>query len=389
MAIVSSEQREQLKTRFHFVHGLRFEIFYALQTLTDDDSRVHTLWKNKAKELLPDAFWQAFNTIGDAPVFWPLIADAFQTLDPHSTYEEIFAYLEDLDPAVFQQSVLIGALHNDELVDKLVRGKCTLEEIVAGASEDKQPWFACLGIYPFSSEAPAAVGLQRLATKPDEFKQAALSGIEIFWRTVFNETWAQAEPQLATSKQVKTRIFDSCSLAEFIQQIMMRLEIDEEERVLRALRGGCILPFDEIEAVYVLPSLFNDSRLWTTYENGDELTVYLPYFDPSIGLGNDDAPDREAFSAPELDPALIFKALGDNTRYALAGLIGEQPRSAAELAKTLKVSKPTISHHVHLLREAGLLDENYAGGSVQLSLKRDVIEALSAAAVGKFFRQAS
>ena len=166
----------------------------------------------------------------------------------------------------------------------------------------------------------------------------------------------------------------------------MRLEVDEENRVLRALRGGCILPFDAIESVYVLPSLFNDSRLWTTYEHRGEITVFLPYFDPSIGLDRDE--EQEQFSAPQLDPALIFKALGDNTRFALARLIGEESHTAAELAKILKVSKPTISHHVHLLREAGLLNENYTSGSVQLSLKRDVIEALSTVAVGQLFKRA-
>lgn len=388
MAIISSEQHEQLKTRFHFAHGLRFEIFYALQTLTDDDSRIHTVWKTRVNKQLPAAFWQAFTTIGGAPVFWPLIADAFQTLDPSSTYEEIITYLTDLDPNTFRDMVLIGALHNDELVDELVRGASTLDEVITRSPEAKQPWFACLGIYPYNQQAPAAIGLQRLVEAPDQFKQAALRGIDLFWHTAFAQTWAQAEPQLVISKQVQSRFFDSSSPAEFINQIMMRLEIDEENRVLRALRGGCILPFDEIEAIYVLPSLFNDSRLWTTYEHDGEITVYLPYFDPSIDLAADTTADREQFATPELDPALIFKALGDNTRYALACLIGAESRTAVELAKILKVSKPTISHHVHLLREAGLLNENYTNGSVQLSLKRDVIEALSTVAVGKLFKSA-
>ena len=103
IAIVSIGQHEQLKTRFHFAHGLRFEIFYALQTLTDDTSRIHTAWKARAKEELPAEFWQLFDTIGGAPVFWPLIADAFQTLDPHSTYEEIVAYLTDIDSDAFRE----------------------------------------------------------------------------------------------------------------------------------------------------------------------------------------------------------------------------------------------------------------------------------------------
>ncbi len=86
-----------------------------------------------------------------------------------------------------------------------------------------------------------------------------------------------------------------------------------------------------------------------------------------------------------MDPALIFKALGDTTRYAIVSHIAQNPRTSAELSKILKVSKPTISHHVHLLREAGLLHEEPLSRSVQLSLKRDIIEHLSEATVGTLF----
>lgn len=388
MAIVSKGEQEQLQTRFRFAHGLRFEIFYALQTLTDDDSRIHTAWKEQTKKAMPAEFWQLFTSIGESPVLWPLIADALQALNPSASFEEMTACLEGIDPCEFRQTVLVGAIHSEELADELVRRRCSLEEVVARSPQEKQPWFACLGIYPYHREAPVAVGLQRLAEKPEEFKKAALCCLDMFWKTAFKETWAWAEPQLVRSKQEKSRFFDSSSLPEFFSQILMRLVIDEENRELRALRGGCVMPFDEIETVYVLPSLFNDARFWANYEVGEELVVFLPYFDPSIALERDAKEDRVEFAVPKLDPALIFKALGDNTRYALASLIGEKPRTAAELAKVLKVSKPTVSHHVHLLREAGLLNEDYAGGSVQLSLKREVIEGLSTVAVARLFNDA-
>ena len=50
---------------------------------------------------------------------------------------------------------------------------------------------------------------------------------------------------------------------------------------------------------------------------------------------------------------------------------------ATELAKEFSVSKPTISHHLTLLREAGLVRETYVQGSIALSLRRNVIEQLS------------
>jgi DNA-binding transcriptional ArsR family regulator len=88
---------------------------------------------------------------------------------------------------------------------------------------------------------------------------------------------------------------------------------------------------------------------------------------------------------PALDPSLIFKALGDSTRFAIATLLARAPKSSVELAKILSVSKPTISHHVHLLREAGLIQETFVNGSVELQLKRVVLEGLSEITVAKLF----
>ena len=56
-----------------------------------------------------------------------------------------------------------------------------------------------------------------------------------------------------------------------------------------------------------------------------------------------------------------------------------------ELAKILSVSKPTISHHVHLLREAGLIQEAYVNGSVELQLNKQVLEKLSELTISKLF----
>jgi DNA-binding transcriptional ArsR family regulator len=107
-------------------------------------------------------------------------------------------------------------------------------------------------------------------------------------------------------------------------------------------------------AIYIIPSTFNGTRLWTTYDVGIRQSVYLP---------------------------VIFKALGDGTRYAMMKLIGSEPRASTELAWELKVSKATISHHPSLLREAGLVHEEAAAGTVRLSLRRDVLSERSAIAL--------
>jgi len=59
------------------------------------------------------------------------------------------------------------------------------------------------------------------------------------------------------------------------------------------------------------------------------------------------------------DLAAMFKALGDPVRLRLLSLIASHPGGEAcvcEISPTFDVSQPTISHHLKLLRSAGLLD---------------------------------
>lgn len=53
--------------------------------------------------------------------------------------------------------------------------------------------------------------------------------------------------------------------------------------------------------------------------------------------------------------ALLFRALADPARLRILGAIAEQPRSGKELAEQLKLTPPTISHHIHKLIETGLV----------------------------------
>ena len=56
-----------------------------------------------------------------------------------------------------------------------------------------------------------------------------------------------------------------------------------------------------------------------------------------------------------------FEALGDPHRRAIVALLGEGERSVGELAAELPISRPAVSRHLRLLREAGLVAEEARG----------------------------
>jgi DNA-binding transcriptional ArsR family regulator len=88
-----------------------------------------------------------------------------------------------------------------------------------------------------------------------------------------------------------------------------------------------------------------------------------------------------------VNPALVFNALGDTTRYAIAASIARHPMTSVELARAFGVSKPTISHHVQVLRTAGLLEETQTENGIVLALNRRVLERSSGAAAREMFSE--
>ena len=64
-------------------------------------------------------------------------------------------------------------------------------------------------------------------------------------------------------------------------------------------------------------------------------------------------------SADEL--LTMFKALADESRLKIIGLLATRERSVEELATTLKLKPPTVSHHLATLREIGLVSMRAEG----------------------------
>jgi DNA-binding transcriptional ArsR family regulator len=70
----------------------------------------------------------------------------------------------------------------------------------------------------------------------------------------------------------------------------------------------------------------------------------------------------------------VFKALADPTRRRVLELLRERPLSAGDLADEFDVSKPTMSAHFKILREANLVDATKSGKSVIYRIKLSVLE---------------
>jgi DNA-binding transcriptional ArsR family regulator len=70
----------------------------------------------------------------------------------------------------------------------------------------------------------------------------------------------------------------------------------------------------------------------------------------------------------------VFKALSDPTRRQVLQLLREGPLSAGELSGHFGVSKPTMSAHFAVLKEADLIHAEKSGKSILYHLKLSVLE---------------
>lgn len=72
----------------------------------------------------------------------------------------------------------------------------------------------------------------------------------------------------------------------------------------------------------------------------------------------------------------VFKALNDETRREILSLLRKRDMTAGEIADHFQLGKPTISHHLELLRKAGLIASEKKGHYISYSLNTTVLDDL-------------
>lgn len=74
----------------------------------------------------------------------------------------------------------------------------------------------------------------------------------------------------------------------------------------------------------------------------------------------------------------LLKTIADTTRLRILGLIAERPRTGAELAEELSLSAPTISHHLHRMRDVGIIRAERDGQKRIWSINQQLLDNVHA-----------
>jgi len=70
----------------------------------------------------------------------------------------------------------------------------------------------------------------------------------------------------------------------------------------------------------------------------------------------------------------LFKALNDPTRRKILQMLQDKDLSAGEIADAFDISKPSISHHLDILKQADLISGERDGQFIRYSINTTVLE---------------
>ena len=71
---------------------------------------------------------------------------------------------------------------------------------------------------------------------------------------------------------------------------------------------------------------------------------------------------------------LVFSALGDGSRLRILELLRAGDLTAGEIADHFSISKPSISHHLNVLKQANLVSDERQGQNIMYSLNTTVFQ---------------
>lgn len=73
---------------------------------------------------------------------------------------------------------------------------------------------------------------------------------------------------------------------------------------------------------------------------------------------------------------IVFKALNDPIRREILEILKERDMSAGDIADRFDIGKPTISHHLDLLRQANLVSSIKDGQFVMYSINTTILDEI-------------
>jgi DNA-binding transcriptional ArsR family regulator len=242
----------------------------------------------------------------------------------------------------------VVALAGRATVPQLIALTCEMEHMPAAASlaehalaGDAAAVAELVGLFPESGRP----GIERLIGDPDGELRALRRGLRA-WRERFESV--EARVMRMTERDAGARQVEVAGMGA----------TDAVERATGGVRFGAD---PGLRRVILAPTYFGRPYNFLFGAQDWRMFAY-PIADASLDGDQDAVPGSTV---------RLFKALGDDSRLRILRLLSGGDLYLTEIAERMGLSKPTVSHHMILLRAAGLVTVTETGGLTYYSLRRD------------------
>ncbi len=291
-------------------------------------------WLTNARESLDqeqrDLVRQLFDTHGMTPIdALPLVVIERPEVRVGA---DVVRLLESTPAHVLVAATLREALTEDvpdEVLKRAGRGD-------AGALDAIEPLLCSTDVAPMTREF----------TADSERRMRIAVGIARRWLTAFSVIEDRLE-----------RIH-AADMAIHRPEVAALPPTDAIERITGGLR---LVPEPRLRRVLLAPSVFVRPFNYI-HQRGDWRMFWYPVADEVL--------ETEA-GEPSSSMVRLFRALGDPTRLQVLRLLTERDWYLTELATKVELSKPTMKHHLALLRAAGLVTVIEEGSLTYYRLRRE------------------
>ncbi|WP_157574950.1 ArsR/SmtB family transcription factor [Jiangella muralis] len=148
------------------------------------------------------------------------------------------------------------------------------------------------------------------------------------------------------------------------------LDVVPAPTVIEQLTGGYTLGEDlDLRSVTLAPSVFAHPYMSARVDQAARAALVVYGVPSAFFDGYDPVPIRQ-------DLVTALKAMSDPNRLALLRMLAERPMYAAELAAQLRLGQPTVHHHVHRLRAAGMVRQERDRVGTRYSLRTEATAQL-------------
>jgi DNA-binding transcriptional ArsR family regulator len=337
---------DQLRSMITFRTSTLYELFFSLGALQSPGHRHQDRAQRVRSGLPPDLLEELefFYTRFERGIL--LMELAIDYREQHDV-EGFFEYLEQMDIPHFLFYAL-GRLAPAEEMAKLQPRMDSLLSIIPFSYPDGDP---------YQEGRLRTGGFLELLADPNGYKVRLLELWRRYWELCFKEESKEYHQIWDESIKEKSRALSGQDASEFLERLAGGHELPEQVPAAYAT-----------EEVILVPSYFGPHHL-IFFGYGSTTIIY------DCQITEDQRAELERLGE---ETVAVGKALGDKTRLELLKwIVRDSEIYGQALAKRCHLSQPSVSRHLRILKEAGIIQERPVGNHISYEVRRERLEKLS------------